>query len=176
MYKITIEQDFNKIMRRIQMCFIYIYAMSWPRAVLLRFFLHFFLFMYVQLQTEDWAGERATKQKLNRTETEGKEKTVVQHWPVVAANLPALNHADRPALDCPVLPPTLAHQATQQHLLWHLSVVGRVMVVVVEVVVKDLDSWFWLFFCFCFWLGTVQFGLRASEQLLETDLCKFINN
>jgi len=74
MYKITIEQDFNKIMRRIQMCFIYIYAMSWPRAVLLRFFLHFFLFMYVQLQTEDWAGERATKQKLNRTETEGKEK------------------------------------------------------------------------------------------------------
>jgi len=62
--------------------------------------------------------------------------------PVVAANLPALNHADRPALDCPVLPPTLAHQATQQHLLWHLSVVGRVMVVVVEVVVKDLDSWF----------------------------------
>lgn len=128
-----------------------------------------FMYNYRRGRASDRASDKTEingTQMETKTEVEKKEeKTVVQHWPVVAANLPALNHADRLALDCPVLPPVLAHQATQQHLLWHLSVVGRYGtggVVVVEVVVKDLDSWFFDMYFF-FRLGTVRFGLRASN-------------
>jgi len=74
MYKITIEQDFNKIMRRIQMCFIYIYAMSWPRAVLLRFFLHFF-FVHVCTIT-DWrlSGRASDKTEIKQNGNGRKRK------------------------------------------------------------------------------------------------------
>lgn len=39
-------------------------------------------------------------------------------------NLPALNHADRRVSDCQGSHPAWVRPATQQHLLWHLSVDG----------------------------------------------------